>query len=344
IESKHLYTSWILLKSGKHRNSKKSLLMELQPCGNWSRELIDYVVEWMILCPFAIVLWNLSFLDGGTYGVEEKGFGTSPELIVAGVISSRAGPELHFSEAIVVSSSKSTWIVSTIRLVHLDPSVDFPEVLDAFSFGALVDSGSLPARLLLDPRQGLVRGLPKLKFKKDNIYSACTMGKSKKISHKPNSKDTNQEKLYLLHMDLCGLIRVESVNGKKYILIVVDDYSRFTWVKCLRLKDEALDFIIKFLKMIQFGISHETSVARSPQQNGIVKRRNRTLIEDARTMLIYAQAPLFLWAEAVATTFDELRAVFGHVLGASRVQIPENNLDNLHSTVEEDGTLEIVDP
>nr|GEY52787.1 hypothetical protein [Tanacetum cinerariifolium] len=73
-------------------------------------------------------------------------------------------------------------------------------------------------------------------------------------------------------------MRVASVNGKKYILVIVDDYSRFTRV----------------------GISHETYVARSPQQNGVVERRNRTLIEAARTMLIYAKAPLFLWAEAVA--------------------------------------------
>ncbi|GJU00977.1 retrovirus-related pol polyprotein from transposon TNT 1-94 [Tanacetum coccineum] len=179
-------------------------------------------------------------------------------------------------------------------------------------------------------RHGLVRGLPKLKFEKDHLCSACAMGKSKKKPHKPKSEDTNQEKLYLLHMDLCGPMRVASVNGKKYILVIVDDYSRFTWVKCLRSKDEAPDFIIKFLKMIQVrlkvpvrrirtdngtefvnqtlreyyekvGISHETSVARSPQQNGVVERRNRTLIEAARTMLIYAKAPLFLWAEAVAT-------------------------------------------
>nr|GEW89456.1 putative ribonuclease H-like domain-containing protein [Tanacetum cinerariifolium] len=176
--------------------------------------------------------------------------------------------------------------------------------------------------------QGLVRGLPKLKFEKDHLCSACTMGKSTKKTHKPKSEDTNQEKLYLLHMDLCGPMRV--VNGKKYILVIVDDYSRFTWVKFLRSKDETPDFIIKFLKMIQVrlkvpvrriridnktefvnqtlrdyyeevGISHETSVARSPQQNGVVERLNRTLIKAARMMLIYAQAPLFLWAEAVAT-------------------------------------------
>nr|GEY81926.1 hypothetical protein [Tanacetum cinerariifolium] len=136
-------------------------------------------------------------------------------------------------------------------------------------------------------RQGLVRGLPKLNFKKDHLCSACAMDKSKKKSHKPKSKVTNQEKLYLLHMDLCGPMRVEIVNGNKYILIIVDDYSRFTWVKCLRSKDEAPDFIIKFLKMIQVDISHETSVAPSPQQNGFIKRSNRTQIEVARTMLIY---------------------------------------------------------
>nr|GEV89025.1 retrovirus-related Pol polyprotein from transposon TNT 1-94 [Tanacetum cinerariifolium] len=123
------------------------------------------------------------------------------------------------------------------------------------------------------------------------------MGKSKKKSHTPKSEDTDQEKLYLLHMDLCGTMRVESVNGKKYILVIVDDYSQFTWVKCLRSKDEAPDFIIKFLKMIQVGISYETSVACSPQQNGVVERRNHTLIEAARTIRII---------KTIHVDFDEL--------------------------------------
>nr|GFA15929.1 hypothetical protein [Tanacetum cinerariifolium] len=144
-------------------------------------------------------------------------------------------------------------------------------------------------------RQGLVRGLSKLKFEKDHICSECAMGKSTKKTHKPKSEDTNQEKLYLLHMDLCGPMRVESVNGKKYILVIVDDYSLFIWVKFLRLRDETPMFIIKFLKMIQ---------------NEVVERRNRTLIEAARTMLIYAQAPLFLWVEAVATAcFTQNRSI-----------------------------------
>ncbi|GKA29972.1 integrase, catalytic region, zinc finger, CCHC-type containing protein [Tanacetum coccineum] len=81
-------------------------------------------------------------------------------------------------------------------------------------------------------RHGLIRGLPKLKFEKDHLCYACAMGKSKKKPHKSKSEDTNQEKLYLLHMDLCGPMRVASVNGKKYILVIVDDYSRFTFDSC----------------------------------------------------------------------------------------------------------------
>ncbi|GJW59578.1 retrovirus-related pol polyprotein from transposon TNT 1-94 [Tanacetum coccineum] len=131
-------------------------------------------------------------------------------------------------------------------------------------------------------------------------------------------------------MDLCGPMRVESINGKKYILVIVDDYSRFTWVRFLRSKDEAPDAIIKCIKNIQVrlnatvrnvrtdngtefinqtlrdfyenvSILHRTSVARTPQQKGIVKRKNQTLVEAARTMLIFSKAPLFLWAEEINT-------------------------------------------
>ncbi|GJW82495.1 retrovirus-related pol polyprotein from transposon TNT 1-94 [Tanacetum coccineum] len=126
-------------------------------------------------------------------------------------------------------------------------------------------------------RKYLVRGLPRLKFEKDHLCSDCQMRKSKKYTHKPKSENTIMEVLPTLYMDLCGPMRVQSINGKKYILVIVDDYSRFTWVKFLRSKDETSEF------------------------NDIVKRRNRTLIEAARTMLIFSKALMFLWAEAVAT-------------------------------------------
>ncbi|GJT30314.1 retrovirus-related pol polyprotein from transposon TNT 1-94 [Tanacetum coccineum] len=101
-------------------------------------------------------------------------------------------------------------------------------------------------------KDSLTQGIPKLKFKKDHLCSACALGKSKKSSHQPKAKETNQEKLYLLHMDLCSSMSVESINRKKYILVIVDDYSRFTWVKFLRSKDEAPDAIIKCIKIFKF--------------------------------------------------------------------------------------------
>ncbi|GKA84198.1 retrovirus-related pol polyprotein from transposon TNT 1-94 [Tanacetum coccineum] len=180
-------------------------------------------------------------------------------------------------------------------------------------------------------RHGLVRGLPKLKFEKDHLCSACAMGKSKKKPHKPKSEDTNQEKLYLLHMDLCGPMRVASVNGKKYILVIVDDYSRFTWVKCLR-TDNGTEFVNQTLREYyeKVGISHETSVARSPQQNGVVERRNRTLIEAARTMLSYSKAPLFLWAKAVAIAcYTQNRSIIRLRHGKTPYELLHDKLPNL---------------
>nr|GEZ04664.1 Gag-Pol polyprotein [Tanacetum cinerariifolium] len=179
-------------------------------------------------------------------------------------------------------------------------------------------------------RKGLVRGLPRLKFEKDHLYSTCQLGKSKKHTHKSKTENTNLEVLNTLHMDLCGPMRVQTINGKKYILVIVDDYSRFTWVKILRSKDETPKVVIKFFQQLQVGLNktvryictdngtefvnqtltnyyerigifHPKTVPKTPQQNGVVERRNRTLVEAARTMLINFKAPMFLWAEVVAT-------------------------------------------
>nr|GEW73005.1 ribonuclease H-like domain-containing protein [Tanacetum cinerariifolium] len=171
-------------------------------------------------------------------------------------------------------------------------------------------------------RKGLVRGLPKLKFKKDHRYSACAMGKSTKKSHKPKSEYTNQEKLYLLHKDLCGSMRIESVNEKKYILVIVDDYSRLTWVKCLRSKDEVPNFIIKFLKMIQVGISHEISVARSSQENSA----------EAVATACYTQNQSIIRLRQRKTPYELLHnklpdLSFLHVFGA--LCYPTNDSENL---------------
>nr|GFB53025.1 retrovirus-related Pol polyprotein from transposon TNT 1-94 [Tanacetum cinerariifolium] len=132
-------------------------------------------------------------------------------------------------------------------------------------------------------------------------------------------------------MDLCGLMRVESINGKKYVLVIVDDYSRYTWTHFLRSKDETPEVLIDFLRLVQRGlhaqvrivrtdkgtkflnktihvyfaskgINQQTSVARTPEQNGVFKRQNLTLVEAAQTMLSATKVPLFFWAKAIAIT------------------------------------------
>nr|GEU57931.1 retrovirus-related Pol polyprotein from transposon TNT 1-94 [Tanacetum cinerariifolium] len=142
-------------------------------------------------------------------------------------------------------------------------------------------------------RKDLVRGLPRLKFEKDHLCFACQLGKRKKHTHLPKAENTNLEVLNTLHMDLCGPMRVQTINGKKYILVIVDDYTRFTWVKFLRSKDKTPEESV--------DIFHQKSVPRNPQQNGVIERQNRTLVKAARMMLIFSKALMFLWAEAVAT-------------------------------------------
>nr|GEW66433.1 ribonuclease H-like domain-containing protein [Tanacetum cinerariifolium] len=150
-------------------------------------------------------------------------------------------------------------------------------------------------------RKDLVRGLPRLKFEKYHLCSACQLGKSKKHTHSPKTENTNLEVIDTLHIDLCGPMRVQTINRKKYILVIVDDYTRFTWVKFLRSKDETPEVVIKILKQIQVGLNktvrfirtdngtefvnhdlthyyesvgifHQKLVPRTPQQNDVVER------------------------------------------------------------------------
>ncbi|GJT80671.1 retrovirus-related pol polyprotein from transposon TNT 1-94 [Tanacetum coccineum] len=179
-------------------------------------------------------------------------------------------------------------------------------------------------------KKDIVTGLPKLTYVKDQLCSSCEMSKAKRSSFKSKAVPSSKGRLNLLHMDLCGPMRVASINGKKYILVIVDDYSRYTWTLFLRSKDETPEVLKDFLTMIQRnlqaqvisvrtdrgtkflnktlhayfkeeGIEHQTSTPRTPEQNGVVERQNRTLVEAARTMLSAFKLPLSFWAEAVAT-------------------------------------------
>nr|GFA84368.1 retrovirus-related Pol polyprotein from transposon TNT 1-94 [Tanacetum cinerariifolium] len=148
-----------------------------------------------------------------------------------------------------------------------------------------------------------------MKFEKDHLCSACEQGKIHQKHHKSKRAFALNKPLYLLHMDLCGLMRVQSINGKQFVLVVVDDYSRYTW----RVRtDNGTEFKNKTLAKFfdEVGITQQFSAVRMPQQNGVVERRNRTLVEAARNMLTFANIPSFLWAEAIATAcFTQNRSI-----------------------------------
>ena len=176
----------------------------------------------------------------------------------------------------------------------------------------------------------LVKGLPKLKFEYDHICDACQFGKQTRGSFKSKNMISTSRPLELLHMDLFGPTRTTSLGGKKYGLVIVDDFSRYTWISFLAHKDETFDAFKRFYKKVtnlknlsiisirsdhgtefenhnfdefcnEHGINHNFSAPRTPQQNGVVERKNRTLEEMARTMLCEGNLPKYFWAEAVST-------------------------------------------
>ncbi|KAJ9542930.1 hypothetical protein OSB04_029436 [Centaurea solstitialis] len=109
----------------------------------------------------------------------------------------------------------------------------------------------------------LAIGIPDLRFQQDHLCSACQLGKMKRVSHKSKLEHGTEKPLQLIHMDLCGPMRVQSINGKKYVLVMVDDYSRYTWVKFLRSKDEAPEIIISVLKEVQVNLQSQVQKIRS---------------------------------------------------------------------------------
>ncbi|GJT01251.1 putative ribonuclease H-like domain-containing protein [Tanacetum coccineum] len=176
----------------------------------------------------------------------------------------------------------------------------------------------------------LVRGLPSKLLENDQTYVACQKGKQHRASCKSKTVSLISQPLYMLHMDLFGPTFVKSLMKKLCCLVVTDDYSRFSWVFFLATKDETSGILKSFItgvenlidqrvkvircdngtefknkEMNQFcerkGIKREFSVARTPQQNGVAERKNRTLIEAARTMLADSKLPTTFWAEAVNT-------------------------------------------
>nr|GEW90101.1 hypothetical protein [Tanacetum cinerariifolium] len=112
-------------------------------------------------------------------------------------------------------------------------------------------------------RNDLVSGLPKFKYHKEHLCPSCEQGKRKRASHPPKPVPNSRQRLHLLHIDFCGPMRIASINGKRYVLVIVDDYSRYTWVLFLKSKDEAPEVIKTFLKRITVPLQSPVIIIRT---------------------------------------------------------------------------------
>ncbi|GAU36127.1 hypothetical protein TSUD_292870 [Trifolium subterraneum] len=175
-----------------------------------------------------------------------------------------------------------------------------------------------------------IRGLPKLKIEEGHICGECQIGKQTKTPHQKLHHLTTTRVLELLHMDLMGPMQVLSLGGKRYAYVVVDDFSRYTWINFIKEKSDTFDVSKDLRVQLQReknevilrirsdhgkefqnsrfsefcaseGIKHEFSSPITPQQNGVVERKNRTLQESARAMLHAKKLSYSFWAEAMNT-------------------------------------------
>jgi transposase InsO family protein len=184
-------------------------------------------------------------------------------------------------------------------------------------------------------------GLTNVVFEKDRVSSACQAGKEPGVPHHPKNVVTIKRPLELIHMDIFGPVAYISIGGSKYGLVIVDDFSRFTWVLFLSNQGETQEVLKMFMRRAQNefelkikkvrsdngtefkntsveeflseeGIKHEFSVPYTPQQNSVVERKNRTLIEAARTTLDEYKTPNNFWAEAVNTACHAINRLYLH--------------------------------
>jgi transposase InsO family protein len=186
-----------------------------------------------------------------------------------------------------------------------------------------------------------ILGLTNVHFEKDRICSACQAGKLVGVHHPHKNIMMTDMPLELVHMDLFGPIAYISIGESKCCLVIVDDYSRFTWVFFLQEKSQTQETLMRFLRQaqnefglrikkirsdngIEFknsqiegfleeeGIKHEFSSPYTPQQNGVVERKNRTLLDMARTMLDEYKTPNQFWAEAINTAYYSIYRLYLH--------------------------------
>ncbi|WVZ63537.1 LOW QUALITY PROTEIN: hypothetical protein U9M48_013161 [Paspalum notatum var. saurae] len=270
-----------------------------------------------------VFVWNLGFNLVSVLQLLDEGF------------------EVHFkkgacrvldAEETLVNRVDLTSVSGPARCLVASPSADiwkWHRRLGHLSFDLLV-------RLI---SMGLIRGLPKLKAEKDLVCHTCRHGKMVATSHIPVSQVMTSYPGELLHMDTVGPARVVSVSGKWYVLVVVDDFLRFSWVFFMEFNDEVFGFVRDLVMRLRnetltamrairgdnggefrnshfenfcrdLGLEHQFSSPYTLPQNGVVERKNRTLVEMVWTMLDEHRTPRRFWVEAVNTACYFVNRIF----------------------------------
>ncbi|KAK1364655.1 hypothetical protein POM88_040216 [Heracleum sosnowskyi] len=312
---------WYLdIGCSRHMNGDSTLLTEFQeragPCIAFGDDNKGYTKGYDLISKENVIIDEVALVDGLKHNLLsisqlcDKGFLVtfSKEACVVSKVGDNNVVMTGFRRGNVYIADFSSTSPDTITCLFSKASKDesclWHKKLSHLNFKVMNDL----------VRKDLARGIPQVEFSKDGLCDACQKGKQKKASFKSKTESSIVQQLELLHMDLFGPVNVMSISKKKYCLVIVDDFSRFTWTFFLHSKDEASEIIINHIKMVnnhpdfkvrrirsdngtefknstmkmfceENGILHEFSAARTPQQNGVVERKNRTVIEAARTML-----------------------------------------------------------
>ncbi|KAK8628128.1 hypothetical protein V6N13_063840 [Hibiscus sabdariffa] len=153
-------------------------------------------------------------------------------------------------------------------------------------------------------QKNMVRDFPSISLSND-LCEPCKLGKKHRLPFPKEKVWRASEKLQLVHTDICGPHRTLSLGGNKYFILFIDDFTRMTWVYFMKEKSEVFKVFKKFKALTEVqneGIEHHLTVGYTPQQNGVSERKNRTVMEMARCILMEKNLPKKFWAEAVRTT------------------------------------------
>ncbi|KAK1684589.1 hypothetical protein QYE76_045437 [Lolium multiflorum] len=270
---------------------------------------------------------------GAEYLSDDEEEDEEKEAEVAGLAFSKPGSLFTYDYSKDYSTENDVGSSFMARTTQDDDSDDSPS------------STIVGSCLMARETNGYSSGGPKWVFDSGctNHMTRGRAGKQLKKRHPIKSIVTTSRPLELLHLDLFGPSHYDTLGGSKYGLVIVDDYSRYSWVFLLKSKDETHREFIVFAKKAQRmyeseikairtdngtefknytmrefvddeGIKHEFSAPYTPQQNGVVERKNRTIIEMARTMLSEFNSPHNFWGEAISTAVHYSNRLFLHPL------------------------------